>query len=203
MQKLGRPGLLLLGVLLLGTACGLTQTVTDAYGVTWHQGSGPTPALDEVGCKFDNSEAPDEPLPLDIMAVIEWGGYEAYGGRWIDRGDGPIVEGEEQGPLVVAIVGDATAFEQWLDAEPGRRETSGIGAVAEGEIPYCLIEHGYRLLPTVPGMTSGGVTMNGGEPVIEVIIESIDNIDLSRYPPFMRFTDELKITFDTTPMRLP
>ncbi len=193
----------LFGLFVLATGCGLQQTVTDARGMTWYQGTGETPSVEEVGCAFGNSEAPDEPLPPDIMAVIEWGGYESYGGRWIEPRDEPIVEGQEQGPLIVAIVGDAAGFEQWLDSEPGRREESGIGNVVEGEIPYCLLEHELQLLPSVPGWETGGIAIGNGLPILEVTVEAISDVDLSYYPPFMHFTDELQGTFETIPLRLP
>ncbi|MFW2338948.1 MAG: hypothetical protein ACN4GK_02765 [Acidimicrobiia bacterium] len=192
MQKLARRSLSLIGAVLVATAC----------STTWHEGTGAMPSVDDVDCTFDNSEAPEEPLPPSVAAVIEWGGYEAYGGFWISSDFTPRFEGDLE-PLTVGIVGDAEAFDNWLDAEPTRREAAGISDVAAAKTPYCIIMRSYGLLATVPGILMGGVSVNGGDPIVEVVVETMDTIDLSDYPPFMRFREKSDdIVFDTIPLEL-
>lgn len=198
---------LALAIGLAGASCGSSQelaaepapdsTTTSLFSVpevTYYPGTGDIPSLAD-GCEFDDREAPGEPMSPAVATVIEWGGYESYGGKWHEPSEGPIVEGQAPTPLVVAIIGDVDGFDEWLDAEPGRRQASGIGVVVEADTPYCFVESGYRLLDTVPGMVMGGVTVKDGRQIIEVIVEAMDDIDLSDYPPFMLFTDEIKVGF--------
>ncbi len=78
--------------------------------------------------------------------------------------------------------------------------------MVEGETPYCLIEHGYRLLPTVPGMLEGGVTTNGGRPSVNVMVEAVADVDLNSYPPFMQFAqwpDDIGVDYGSPVETLP
>jgi hypothetical protein len=49
----------------------------------------------------------------------------------------------------------------------------------------------------------GGVSVNGGDPILEVVVETMEAIDLSDYPPFMRFREKSDETvFDNMPLEL-
>ncbi len=168
---------------------GTTEDIRTAAG------TGTVPSVEGIPCEFTTIDpAPGEYAPPPIAAVIEWGGYEAYGGRWHEPRTGRIVEGLPPTPLVVGIVGDAAAFDEWLDVEPGRREISGIDRVVQAEVPYCVLEDAYLRFSLIPGFIAGGITVIDDRQVIEVNVADVDVIDLSDYPPFMVFSDET-ITF--------
>lgn len=171
--------------------------LVSACGSASVAGTGTMPSVEGIHCEFTTVDpAPGEYAPPPIAAVIEWGGYEAYGGRWHEPRVGRIVEGSPPTPLVVGIVGDAAAFEEWLDFEPARREISGIDRVVRADVPYCLLEDAYLRLPLIPGFVAGGITVVDDRQVIEVNVDDLKGIDLSDYPPFMVFSEET-ITFSS------